>query len=399
MSFDMSYFNLPFSDELMSLSTGDSVVDTSVYQDLEFEVHDPVPPYPPEEWLQFADDVLESPEGKSVLQKAVQDLGDSAYSIDTSFISVADGLRKAQAQGTPAQKDQLQGYVDIWAALHKEYVHLLWDSRRIAGHARVIAQDFAGDFLSLMAATDITLDEKKAEILAYRKQLDEDAKKSMDLSQRFDELHKAVENFENDVIEFLKTENELELELLEAGKTVAEIKQRISRLDSTISLSIGIALGAAGIALGSIVLGVLCPEIWAIPIGMGALSVRMGMNAHSENKQKKRELIELKKRLVQLEERRRGLEGMHKIHAILDPLKSDIERIREKLAVFGQIWRLIHVDLNAVEKNLELANNSSCVALFKRRLQRTSKVYTLLADVLYQYETNAHIRKVGKLGD
>ncbi|KIK23713.1 hypothetical protein PISMIDRAFT_10699 [Pisolithus microcarpus 441] len=125
----------------------------------------------------------------------------------------------------------------------------------------------------------------------------------------------------------------------------------------------------------------------------------MGMNAYREHKQKQRKLIELKKRQVQLEERSRGLEGMHKIHAILDPLESDIEQIRAKLAVFGQIWRLIHVDLNAVEKNLELANNSAGVALFKRRLQRTSKVYTLLADVLYQYETNAHIRKVGKLGD
>ncbi|KAI6019313.1 hypothetical protein BKA83DRAFT_4304213 [Pisolithus microcarpus] len=399
MSIDISYFNLPFSDELMSLSTGDSVIDTSEYQDLEFEVLDPVPPYPPEELLQFADDVLESPESRTVLQQAVQDIGGSAYSIDTSFIGVAGGLRKAQAQATPVQKEQLQGYADIWAVLHKEYVHLLWDSRRVAGHARVIAQDFAGAFLSLMAATDITLAEKKAEISAYRKQLDEDATKSMDLSQRFDELRKAVGNFENDVKEFLKTGNGLELELLEAGKTVAEIKQRISQLDSTISWSIGIALGAAGIALGSIVLGVLCPQFWTLPTGIGALSIRMGMNAYREHKQKQRKLIELKKRQVQLEERSRGLEGMHKIYGILDPLESDIEQIRAKLAVFGQIWRLIHVDLNAVEKNLELANNSAGVALFKRRLQRTSKVYTLLADVLYQYETNAHIRKVGKLGD
>ncbi|KAI6000049.1 hypothetical protein EDD15DRAFT_2488160 [Pisolithus albus] len=395
MSIDISLFNLPFSDELMSLSTGDSVIDASEYQDLEFEVHDPVPPYPPEELLQFADDVLESPESKLVLQRAVQDIGDSAYSIDTSFISVADGLRKAQAQGTPVQKEQLQGFADIWA----EYVHLLWDSRRIAGDARVIAEDFAGNFLGLMAATDITLAEKKAEISAYRKQLDKDAKKSMDLSQRFDELRTAVGNFENDVVEFLKTGRGLELELLEAGKTVAEIKERISRLDSTISWSIGIALGTAGIALGAIVLGVICPQFWTLPTGIAALSVRMGVKAYREHKQKQRKLIELKKRQVQLEERSRGLEGMHKIHAVLDPLKCDIDRIKEKLAVFGQIWRLIHVDLNAVEKNLELANNSAGVALFKRRLQRTSKVYTLLADVLYQYETNAHIRKVGKLGD
>ncbi|KAI6018942.1 hypothetical protein BKA83DRAFT_4309272, partial [Pisolithus microcarpus] len=302
----------------------------------------------------------------------------------------------AQAQGTQAQRKRLQEYADHWAVHHKEYADLLWASRRIAGHARVIANDFAGDFLSLMEATDITPREKKEEISAYRKQLDEDAKKSSDLSQRFDGLRRAVENFESNVMEFLKAGHALEAELQATLRKVAEIKRRISKF---LLRSIRISLGTAGIALGTIALGVLCPPLWFIPIGVGVVSARKGVKAYGEYKEKQGKLAELKKRQVQLEEQTRGLEGMHKIQTILGPLKSDMELIKDKLAVFGQIWQLIHADLNEVEKDLELATNAAGVALFKRRLQTTSKAYALLADALYQYETNPHIQRVGNLGN
>ncbi|KAI6135453.1 hypothetical protein EDD17DRAFT_1762963 [Pisolithus thermaeus] len=397
MSTGVSYVNLPFGGGVMRLSTGDSEKDTFDYQDLEFEVLDPVPVYQQEELLKVVDDVLESPESKSALRKAVQDLGDSAYSIEICFNNVADGLRSAQVQGTQAQKKHLQGYVDNWAVHHKGYVQLLWESRRVAGHARVIANDFAGEFLSLMEATDITLIEKKAEISAYRKQLDEDAKKSSDLSQRFDGLRRAVEDFQSDVTGFLKTGRALEAQLQETVREVAEIKQRISQLDVIFSRSIRISLGTAGIALAAIALGVLCPPLSFFPIGIGAWSARIGLAAYRQRKEKQGKLAELKERQMHFEEQTRGLEGMHKIHAILDPLKSDIELIKEKLAVFGQIWQLIHADLNAVEKDLELATTSAGVALFKRRLRRASKAYALLADALYQYETNVHIQRVGNL--
>ncbi|KIO00274.1 hypothetical protein M404DRAFT_1003964 [Pisolithus tinctorius Marx 270] len=385
----------------MSTNTGKSKKDdlpTSEYEDWEFEILDPVPPYSPEELLKIVD-VLESPETKAALQKAVQDLGSSAYSIDISFNNVAEGLRKAHTQGTQAQRQQLQTFADNWAVHHKEYTCLLWESRRIAGHARVIANDFAGDFLSLMDTSDMTLSEKKAEIQAYRKQLDEDTKKSSDLSQRFNDLRKAVENFGDDMAEFLSSCRDIPAALQIAARKVATLKQEISKLDTALSWSIGISLGTAGIALAAIVLGVLCPPLWIFPASIGVLSARVSANVYKQRRMKKDKVAELGKQQMQLEERIRGLEGMDKIYATLDPMKSDIELIKKKLAVFGQIWQLIHVDLNAVEKGLELATNTAGVAMFKRRLQTTSKVYALLADTLYQYETNVHIQRIGKLED
>ncbi|KAI6020526.1 hypothetical protein EDC04DRAFT_2735626 [Pisolithus marmoratus] len=403
MSANTNDVNPPFGDGVIKLGTRNFKKDafaTFDYESLAFEVLDPVPPYRPEELLKFVDDVLGSPELKSGLQKAVQDLGDSAYSIEICFNNVTDGLRKAVAKGTQAQRKKLQGYANNWAAHHKEYIRLLWESRRIAGHVRVIANDFAGDFLGLMDATDITLGEKKAEISAYRKQLDEDAKKSLDLSQGFENLRRAVENFGKDVAEFLDTNRGLEAALEEAVRKVAEIKQEISRLDKTFFWSVIVSLGAAGVTAGTIALSLLCTPLCIFPIGIGAVCAWKGVNAYREYQKKQEKLAELEKQKMELEEKRRCLEGLHKIHAIVDPLKSDIGLIRDKLAVFGQIWQLIHADLNAVEKGLELATNSAGAAMFKRRLQTTHKTYVLLAEALYQYETNAHIqRTLGKHGE
>ncbi|KAI6042393.1 hypothetical protein EDC04DRAFT_2660273 [Pisolithus marmoratus] len=400
MSANTNDVNLPFGDGVIKLGTRNFKKDafaTFDYESLEYEVLDPVPPYWPEELLKFVDDVLGSPELKSGLQKAVQDLGDSAYSIEICFNNVTDGLRKAVAKGTQAQQKKLQGYANNWTAHHKEYIRLLWESRRIAGHARVIANDFAGDFLGLMDASDITLGEKKAEISAYRKQLDEDAKKSLDLSQGFENLCRVVENFGKDVAEFLDTNRGLEAALEEAVRKVAEIKQEISRF---IFRSAIVSLGEAGVVAGTIALSLLCTPLCIFSIAIGAAGVWKGMNAYREYRKKQEKLAELEKQQMELEEKHRCLEGMHKIHAIVDPLRSDIRLIKDKLAVFGQIWQLIHADLNAVEKGLELATNSAGAAMFKRRLQTTRKTYVLLAEALYQYETNAHIqRTLGKHGE
>ncbi|KIN97474.1 hypothetical protein M404DRAFT_891613 [Pisolithus tinctorius Marx 270] len=91
------------------------------------------------------------------------------------------------------------------------------------------------------------------------------------------------------------------------------------------------------------------------------------------------------------------MEGMVKIQTILDPLKSDMELIKEKLVVFGKIWQLIHTDLNEIERSLELTTSSAGAKMFQTRLQTVSTIYRALADALYQYETNVHIQNVAKL--
>ncbi|KAI6143109.1 hypothetical protein BKA82DRAFT_4188355 [Pisolithus tinctorius] len=264
------------------------------------------------------------------------------------------------------------GYAEEWEIYRKEYIRLLWESRRVAGHARVIADDFAGNFLNLMTATNVTLAEKKEEIQAYRVQLQEDEKESSNLSQGFYDLQNAVERFQGDVVGFLQSRGELEAQVQDLRANLDKIKKDISRFH----------------LIGGVVasVGVLCPLLWigvaleaykAVTKGAGLVQIIL--------ERKVRNAAETPEQQI------KSTEGMRKIHTVLDPLKFDMEMIKEKLVVFGKIWQFIHNDLNEIEKGLELATGGAGTQL------PFSTIYHTLADALYQYETNVHVQNVASL--
>ncbi|KAI6019308.1 hypothetical protein BKA83DRAFT_678938 [Pisolithus microcarpus] len=403
MSTNINDLGLPFCGEVIGFNTESPKANKtpSKSQELAFEVHDPVPPYHPasEEVLKVVNDTIKSPQAKSELQKAVKDLGDSAFSIEVCFNNVADGLHKAQRQGTTAQKRQLKTYADNWAVHHKEYIRLLWESRRVAGHARATANDFAGDFISLMTASDITLAEKKQEIQAYRQQLQEDVKKSSNLSQGFYDLRNAVDRFQDDVVTFLRSRNELEAQVQNLRVNLDKIKKEISQLTRRGFLDATALVGLGGVAAGGVAIGVLCPLLWIGAAVAAYKTYRKGMDIIHTVRERNAKTAELARLEKQLEQQRAAMEGMQKIHTILDPLKSDMELIKEKLVVFGKIWQLIHTDLNEIERCLELATSSAGARMFRTRLETVSTIYHALADALYQYETNVHVQNVAKLSD
>ncbi|KAI6145970.1 hypothetical protein BKA82DRAFT_4163013 [Pisolithus tinctorius] len=397
MSTDIKDLGLPFCGDVFSFNAESPKENTtSKSQELAFNVHDPVPPYQPpsEEVLKVVNDTIKSPQAKLELQKAVRDLGDSAYSIEVCFNNVANGLHEAQRCGTRAQKQIMKKFSDQWKMHHKEYIRLLWESRRVAGHARATANDFAGDFLNLMAATNVTLPEKKEEIQAYRKQLQDDVKNSSNLSQGFYDLRNDVDRFQGDVVAFLQSSRQLEARVEDLRVNLDKIKKDISRfafVDATALVGLG------GVAAGGVAIGILCPLLWIGAAVAMYHTVRKSMDIVQTIRDRNAKTAELERLQEELEKQRQAMEGMVKIQTILDPLKSDMELIKEKLVVFGKIWQLIHADLNEIERSLELTTSSAGAKMFQARLQTVSTIYRALADALYQYETNVHIQNVAKL--
>ncbi|KAI6143070.1 hypothetical protein BKA82DRAFT_4187951 [Pisolithus tinctorius] len=399
MSTDINDLGLPFCGDVVSISAESPKANgASKFQELAFEVHDPVPPYQPasEEVLNVVNDTIKSPQAKSELQRAVRDLGDSAYSIEVCFNNVADGLHEAQRYGTEAQKQEVKKFSDQWKIHHKKYIHLLWESRRVAGHARATANDFAGDFLNLMAATTLTLPEKKEEIQAYRKQLQDDVKNSSNLSQSFYDLRNDVDRFQGDIVPFLQSGRQLESRVENLRMNLETIKQEISGFAF---LNAAAVVGLGYVSAGGIAIGILCPLLWIGAAVAMHNAVGKSMEIVQTIRDRNAKTAELTRVQEELEEQRQAMEGMLKIQTILDPLKSDMELIKEKLVVFGKIWQLIHADLNEIERSLELATSSAGAKMFQSRLRTVSTIYRALAEALYQYETNAHIQNVAKLRD
>ncbi|KAI6102845.1 hypothetical protein F5141DRAFT_1217396 [Pisolithus sp. B1] len=446
MSTDISDLGLPFCGEVIGFnaeSLKENTTPASESLELAFEFHDPVPPYHPasEEVLKVVNDTIKSPQAKSELQKAIRDLGDSAHSIEVCFNNIADDLRKAQMQGTDAQKQQLKTFANNWAICHK--VKFPWSTFASCGNRVALPDmlvqlqmmneafsllsplvsyffvlDFAGDFINLMTASNVTLPEKKQEIQAYRKQLQEDVKKSSNLSQGFYDLRNAADQFQRDVLAFLRPDHKLEsrVETLKdnLGKIRREIDQFVYLLHLVDSstyrtgfhgltkrgfLDATALVGLGGMAAGGFAVGVLCPLLWIGAAVFAYRTFRKGADIVRTMRERKEKTAELEMMENQLEEQEKAMKGIRKIDTILDPLKSGMELIKEKLVVFGKIWQLIHTDLNKIERCLELATSSAGARMFQRRLETISTIYHALTDALYEYETNVQVRNTAKLKD
>ncbi|KAI5993769.1 hypothetical protein F5J12DRAFT_962914 [Pisolithus orientalis] len=393
MSTDIFDCGLQFYGEVLTFDTGHpkkKAISSFKLEELALEDRDPVPPYPTEhEALTTINDILNSPQAKSELRTAVRDLGDSAYSIEVCFKNIAEGLQKALRGVTATQAQDLERFIAEWSVHHKTYNTLLWESRRVAGHARATAKDFSDNFLTLMAATDVTLDEKKEEIEAYRQYLQEDVKKSANLSQSFYDLREAVKQFQDDLMGLLSSGQALEQEVQEIMANIDKLTREISELTKKAFLSSNSKAGLSIAGAGVLALSVICPPLFN--------KQREGIASDVRDVNAKKEELKLQQEL--LVERQSSLEGMRKARTILDPLKSDMELIKEKLVVFGKIWQLIHADINAIETDLTSATKGARVRLFRIRLKTMSSTYTALADALYEFETNVHVQNVTVLGD
>ena len=82
-----------------------------------------LPPYEPgpnpvptdQKVLDIVTETVSSPEGKTALRKAIDDLGDSAFSIEVCFTNVARGLASALAKtSTPDLKHDIQQFQEEW---------------------------------------------------------------------------------------------------------------------------------------------------------------------------------------------------------------------------------------------------------------------------------------------
>ncbi|KAI6138675.1 hypothetical protein EDD17DRAFT_1770910 [Pisolithus thermaeus] len=425
MSTDIGDLGLPFCGEVIGFNAESLKESTTpASEELAFEVHDPVPPYhlASEEVLKVVNDTIKSLQAKSELRKAIRDLGDSAHFIEVCFNNVADDLCQAQMQGTDAQKKQLRTFANAWAIHHK--VNFPWSTFASCGN-RVALPDmlvqlqmvnevfsplsppvsyffvlnFAGDFIKLMNASDVTLPEKKQEIQAYRKQLQEDVKKSSNLSQGFYNLRNAVDRFQRGVLEFFQSGDELESQVQTLKENLDKIRKEIDRLTKQGFLDATALVSLGGVAAGGFAIGVLCPFLWIGAAVFAYRTFRKGADIVQTMRERKEKTAQLEKMEKQLEEQQKALEGIRRVHAILVPPKSRMELIKEKLVVFGKIWQLIHTDLNEIERGLELATSSAGARMFQRRLETISTIYHALADALYEYETNVQVRNIAELKD
>ncbi|KAG6373019.1 hypothetical protein JVT61DRAFT_7073 [Boletus reticuloceps] len=341
---------------------------------------------------------LNSEVGQSALHAEIEKLGDSAAGVEICFRNVARGLEKTlEVVTTDHQKADMQRFKQTWDGHHKTYVKLLWQSRRVAGHARVIATDFAGDFLSVIREEKYSVAQKKKEIATYREELQRDRKSSQELSQGFLDLQSAVVEFQADLLQYAARTDELRKDVERLMKDIQELQVQLTKWTKATLLSAVVTLGLGAAAAGALAVGAICPPLW-VGAAYGAFKTykngRECLNKYHKRREVSKDLNEKKEILAG---HQRSLEGLEKISTILASVDSDIDFIQEKLGIFAQIWTFVHADLNEIEKQLDRASQTEIEDYFTKKIQAVSTVYKSLARALYWYETNVHIQKLHTL--
>ena len=207
--------------------------------------------------LKFMDiitDAVSSPAGKNALQKAIDELGDSAFSIEVCFTNVARGLANAVAvASTQEQREAILQFQGEWDQYRKvvahtmltrtfhnsesqTYIDLLWSSRVVAGHARTAAKG-RRTFLKLrvklrppqtLRRTSLASSRTKALAFRIRKRKFKAIVRSVDL-QQVDLPEDCSDLFlAQQLAEDIKNSQNLSQGFLDLQTNVTEFQERVS---------------------------------------------------------------------------------------------------------------------------------------------------------------------------
>ncbi|KIK94657.1 hypothetical protein PAXRUDRAFT_435042 [Paxillus rubicundulus Ve08.2h10] len=124
---------------------------------------------------------------ENVLRSDIEQLCNATLTIDKAFCDIGQKLSHA----TKEQKKRAELYkicYDLenrWKQHHKTYKQLLWRSREVAGEARFVVDDFREVFLPCLRDPATTPLQRQQLAQEHIKKLEDKAKTSEDLSQKF----------------------------------------------------------------------------------------------------------------------------------------------------------------------------------------------------------------------
>ncbi|KAK7683299.1 hypothetical protein QCA50_013561 [Cerrena zonata] len=348
-------------------------------------------------------DTCLTPEKKTELLAQVKKLSEDTLSIDASFDDISRRLANLREANIPDKfVTDIQRLSTAWEGLHSTYSDLLWQSRDVAGDARVSADDFSQIFISeVLMNSQVSLIEKQAAIQEYRETTEKDKKKAMDMVDGFKRLGNRVDVFckdwediiqHNHLHRFFWRHRHCEEQIAELTTTVRSMKVKIVAM----SLAVGVVAVAAGVlalffvidgnaeALGTAGVGTIIltrsplsvinsilPQLLAIPADL----MFKGLRTQIADRKSKVEKIEKLK--VERDSDEGGL--------------RDIKNIVSKLNGIASVWSCITADLKEIEGQIRNATLNTqhqeyWRAAFNKRLATIQENYANLGEIFREYQ-------------
>ncbi|KAH8105147.1 hypothetical protein BXZ70DRAFT_1061763 [Cristinia sonorae] len=180
--------------------------------------------------LNTISDEVSKPGAEQDLIHEIDALAGAALEVDGSFDNIMALFRKIKTSGArPDLIKDVDSLMSTWSKHHHTFTGLLWESREVAGKARGAADDFSKDFITFLGDDDVSIAEKKEEIVSYMNKLERDKESSQEMSQGFTDLEKDIQAFQ---VEWKRIIDKYKLDAISAR--IAELDEIIANLEVTL---------------------------------------------------------------------------------------------------------------------------------------------------------------------
>ncbi|KAK7689844.1 hypothetical protein QCA50_006483 [Cerrena zonata] len=310
------------------------------------------------------------------LIEQVQRLRSDIGSIYASFENVSRNLAIVSTTLSANFADDVTRLQASWNSIRQSFRKIIWDSKDLAGSARVAVNDFNLFMETVLHDHTIPLVQKRQEIAAYRNSISNHKDASRDTTDRLQNLCLQLDIFGQ---EWQKLMNRHKLYHIFArfrkhAEMLSEVDAQLGQLKFKIIILhvVFAALTAAGTALTivSLVHGHFDPTmIQILPISKAWKKARKAVFEWAEKK-KRREVLE------------RELEDIKNNVGL-----EDIRNIAIKLGAMGTIWTSIVADLGQMENIIDLViQDSGAGKSLSERLEIIQYSYSKLDHVFYQFQ-------------
>ncbi|KAG6375764.1 hypothetical protein JVT61DRAFT_2614 [Boletus reticuloceps] len=345
-------------------------------------------------------DVAPELPAEEVLRLEIERLCTATLIIDQAFYDVGRKLSDVSKEQNKSVDlyNTCQTLETQWRGHHTTYKDLLWRSRKFAGEAQAVVDDFRELVLPALRDQTRTLSEKKEIIREQLEVLQRISQPSQNLCQEFLDFGRALDTY---IAEFSSAVEGLTIGeqsekvdgLRERLHSARDAMEAVSRELRELGWKFAADVAVTGIAL---LLAFVVPTWWATLVCGTGFAIKFKDVARSRPRffgaWRRFDLAATEHEAIKAEyERERAcLNQMVKLESAFHNSRPLVQEVTTKLGLFASVWAAITADIRKLKISLECAEDAAS-PLFILRVQRLERMYGDFSQALRHYQVTVRL--------
>lgn len=301
---------------------------------------------------------------------------------------------------------------------HKAFLDLFWYSKKVAGSAQAVADDFARVFVPMMSRDDIDNDDKLEEIPGYLEKLERDEAKARYLAHQFATVSADIKQYADPqygiAAHFRETTAQLGTDLTQLSSDIEAMDNALKEIHMKLAFAGGLTAGAVlpkmtllggkavipwtATSTGAVSLVGGCSFATVIGaivgVGIAIFGAKILTSMYTEQRQ------ELKNAVRERDTKQFVHSSFIRLDTESTRAQKDLMKIAKNIEVFVSIWANIRAEVQSYCERLrwQCSGETRSDLLSTERAKMTREQYAKLSRYLEAYQkavTETEMKMVG----